>query len=175
MNNEAYPEVIKLGRPHALSGSIKAIPLFGLMENISELKVIFIGDGPSPLPYFIETIHDDGNQLLIKLEDINDKEKAAQLNGKMARVRQADFDSFFYDEQEAWNDFIGYEAFDTALGALGPIVDMTEMPAHWQAEIKLGEKRLLVPMHEDLIAKILKKKKQITFTLPPGFLDIFAS
>jgi ribosomal 30S subunit maturation factor RimM len=80
MNNEAYRDVIKLGRPHALSGMIKALPLFSTTDEISKLKVIFIGEGASPLPYFVESIQVEGDQLLIKLEDIESKESAALLN-----------------------------------------------------------------------------------------------
>lgn len=174
MKNEAYLSVIKLGRPHALSGQLKAHTLHPSLTSLSELKSLFIQQGRSYIPYFIQSIqilHE--NFLLLKLEEVDSKEDAQKLSGATAFLKEADFEKFFTEHEDNLDALEGFKAYDQKGEFLGLITEMVEMPGQTQAAIDRGGKEVLIPMHEDMILKILKRKKEVHFDLPEGYLDIF--
>ncbi len=56
---------------------------------------------------------------------------------------------------------------------LGEIVEVIEQPHQLLCKIILNSKEVLIPVHEDFLKKIDKKKRQIIVDLPEGLLEIY--
>ena len=56
---------------------------------------------------------------------------------------------------------------------LGEILEIIEMPHQILGRISVNGKDALIPLHEETLLKIDKKKKQVQVTLPNGLLDVF--
>jgi len=57
---------------------------------------------------------------------------------------------------------------------LGEILEVIEQPHQVLCRIDINGKEALIPVHEDFLQKIDKKKKQVHVELPDGLLDIYS-
>ena len=78
-------------------------------------------------------------------------------------------DEFSDDRYEKW---IGYTFIDEELGLIGKIEQILSLPGHFTALIMHDEKEVLIPLHESLIVRINKEKKELVFNLPSGLLNL---
>lgn len=169
-------EIGKCGKPHGLNGTIKCLIDERYLDDVLQAKAIFVGLGANPIPYFIESAR-EGNSFLVKLEDVNSKEDAETLAHKPIFLREEDLmekeeevaDEFSDNRYEKW---IGYTIIDEEVGLIGKIDQILSLPGHFTALIMHGEKEVLVPLHERLIVRINKEKKELIFNLPSGLLNL---
>jgi len=56
---------------------------------------------------------------------------------------------------------------------LGKILEVIEQPHQVLCRIDLNGKEALIPLHEETIVKIDKKKSQVVVELPEGLLEIY--
>ncbi|MGN6399847.1 MAG: ribosome maturation factor RimM, partial [Flavisolibacter sp.] len=57
--------------------------------------------------------------------------------------------------------------------SLGKILEVIEQPHQLLCRIDLNGKEALIPLHEETIIKIDKRKQQVIVSLPPGLLEIY--
>jgi 16S rRNA processing protein RimM len=58
---------------------------------------------------------------------------------------------------------------------LGKILEVIEQPHQLLCRIEVQGKEALIPLHEETILKIDKKKQQVIVELPEGLLEIYLS
>ncbi|MBU3715061.1 MAG: 16S rRNA processing protein RimM, partial [Ferruginibacter sp.] len=68
----------------------------------------------------------------------------------------------------------GYTLYDEE-HLIGEIIEVIEQPHQILCAILYKGKEALIPMHEENLLKIDKKKKQVIVQLPEGLLDIYTS
>ncbi len=57
---------------------------------------------------------------------------------------------------------------------LGEVIEVIEQPMQLLCKIMYKEVEALIPIHEESLVKIDKKKKQVHVALPEGLLDIYS-
>ena len=60
-----------------------------------------------------------------------------------------------------------------AKGEIGLIENVYEMPAHALAQVMVDSKEVLIPLMEESIVKVDKRKKEVTVNIPEGLMDIY--
>ncbi len=158
-------------KPHGLKGlvTVSAEPDADLLW--AELKLLYVEDQEALIPYFIESVSERPNNLVIKFEDISSVEEASKLKNhslflpKKDRPRRAAGD--FYDDE-----IIGFEVIDTAKGKLGKVEAIERAGSIRFIIVLYGKKEVMIPAQPPLVQSINKSKKKITVNLPEGFLDI---
>jgi 16S rRNA processing protein RimM len=169
-------ELIQLGsiyRPHGVKGmmKVKVDPLY--MDELLGLKAIFLQTKVGNLPYFIQSVEAISDDMaLLQLEDIDTKEKAAEL---VKAPLMAESEVLDIVTAEEWSDVVGYILFDKQMGIIGPIDHVLEMPQQVLAEVHYQGKDILVPLHDDLILEVDALEKKVIMNLPEGYFDIFSS
>jgi 16S rRNA processing protein RimM len=58
---------------------------------------------------------------------------------------------------------------------LGKILEIIEQPHQLLCRLEIEGKEVLIPLHEDTILKVDKKKQQVIVELPEGLLEIYLS
>lgn len=168
-------EIGKCAKPHGLDGTLKCQIDERYLDDVLQAKALFIGVGANPIPYFIESAR-EGNQFLVKLEEVNSREEAETLAHKPIFLREEDLLESEYVEDEfadnRYEKWIGYEIIDTEMGNIGKIEQILSLPGHFTAEINHNGKEILIPIHENLIVQINKEKKQLFLNLPDGLLNL---
>lgn len=160
-------------KPHGLKGELKVHIEDEYVDDFLEAEVIFIEIKGKQVPFFITEAR-EGNDMLVKLEDIDTKEAATDLSGRALFLREEDLIPLEKGE-ERYGDFtqyIGYHIEDTELGKIAEIEDVIEYPQQMLALLTYQDREILIPMHQAFIRSIQHDEKIIVMELPEGLLDL---
>lgn len=169
-----YLKIGKIKKPHGLNGELKAMIDERFFEDVNAVEAFFVELGSGKAPYFIESLR-GGNPLLLKFEDIDNKEDAALFTNKTIYLREEDVTL----SEEAINDtglefshLVGFVLEVEELGQVGEILRVDEFPQQEMATVAYEGKELLVPLLEQWIVSVDKAQKIVVMDLPEGLLDI---
>lgn len=180
IREEEIIEVGKFFKPHGLKGELNVTTIYdaGILEEgyplIVDIDGIFV-------PFYAEGVRPKGNfSSLVKLESIDDKDKAAALVNKKIYMLRKDV-ALYLDMEESEledeTDIVGYTLRDTEGNKIGKIVDIDDSTDNVLLCVRPDEsdepdEEILVPMHEDLIEAIDEELQEITMQLPEGLTGL---
>ena len=167
-----YHSIGKLVASYGLKGEIILLHSLGKKSSLKGLEVIFIElKKDELLPYFIESARiKSDNEIYLKLEGIDTKEKTFPLLQRHAWLPEADFSK--YAAKSSPISLLGFHIINDGTD-LGEILEVIEMPHQVLGRISINGKDALIPLHEETLIKIDKKNKRVNVTLPDGLLDVF--
>ena len=160
-------------KPHGLKGELKVQIEELYLDDFLEAEIIFLDMKGKKLPFFIESVR-EGNEILLKLEDVDSKEAADSLSSKEVFLRESDIVPLEEREMEPddFTQFIGYQIKDAELGLIGEIEDVMEYPQQMMAALTYQDREILIPMNTAFIKEIQKENKMIIMELPEGLLEL---
>ena len=139
------------------------------MKGLESLFIEFKKD--ELLPYFIVSAKiKNEEEIFLKLDGIDTKEAAQKLVQKQVWLTEEDFHK--YARSTAPISFLGYHIIDQGTD-LGEILEIIEQPHQLLCRIDLKGKEALIPVHQDTLIKIDKRRKQVIVELPDGLLEVF--
>lgn len=163
---------------HGVKGDLKIQVEDQYLEDLVKANAVFLEIKGKHVPYFIEDIR-SGNDLLLKLEEIDSKESAHSLTSKELFLQPhqilKDEDrelEIVSEEALIFDKYIGYTIIDGELGTVGKIEEVIDFPHQEMAVILQEEKEILIPLHQNLIEKTDAEKQCIYMNLPDGILDL---
>lgn len=167
-----YHSIGKLVATFGVKGEVVLQHHLGKKSSLKGLETIFIEVKKDELlPYFIqETRIKSDDELFVKIEGIDTKEAATKIMQKQVWLTQEDFDK--HAAKSAPIALLGYHIINEGTD-LGEVLEVIEMPHQVLCRIDLNGKEALIPVHENSLLKIDKKKKQVHVELPEGLLDIY--
>ena len=167
-----YRNIGKLVSTFGVKGEIILQHHLGKKTSLKNLETVFIEDKKDEmLPYFIEHANaKTDKEIYIKLEGISTKESAQKLLQKELWLTEEDF--LKHAGKSSPISFVGFHLIDNG-NDLGEIAEVIEQPHQVLCKIYIDGKEALIPIHEETLEKIDKKKKQLYVTLPEGLLDIY--
>jgi 16S rRNA processing protein RimM len=167
-----YNSIGKLVAAHGLQGELVLRHNLGKKTALKGLENIFIEEKKNEmLPYFIESCKiKSPEEVYIKLEGIASREAAQKLVQREVWLTETDFHK--YASKSAPISLLGYHMVDQGTD-LGEILEVIEHPHQVLCRIDLNGKEALIPVHEETLQKLDKKKKQVHVILPDGLLDIY--
>ncbi|AEW03257.1 16S rRNA processing protein RimM [Niastella koreensis GR20-10] len=168
-----YNSIGKIVATFGVKGEVVLQHQLGKKTSLKGLESVFIEEKKDEmLPYFLEgaRIKND-DELFLKFEGINTKEAAHKLMQKRVWLPQEEFEK--YVSKSAPIMLLGYHIINEGTD-LGEILEIIEQPHQLLCRIDLKGKEALIPVHEDFLLKIDKKKKQVHVELPEGLLDIYS-
>src|SRR4051794_29474123 len=169
-----YFNIGKIVGSHGLSGEVVLQHALGKKTDLKGLQTIFVEERKeSFLPYFVEsTAAKNNEQVYIKLEGFNTKESARRLNQKEVWLLKDDFEKF--TAKTAAIALLGYMMIEEGK-EIGEIIEVIQQPLQVLCKVIYQGNEALIPLHEESLEKIDKKKKQVHVKLPDGLLDIYTS
>jgi 16S rRNA processing protein RimM len=172
MNSENYFELGYIIKPHGLAGEVQVYIESETPEEYSELESVFVEINKKLIPFFIDSISINRKKAIVKFEDVDSVENAADFSGKKlflpaVALPELEEDQFYY------HDIIGYTVVDAEKGPLGPIREVYENPGHDLLGIEYQGKEVLIPIVDDFITKVDHQEKKMLVKLPEGLLDIY--
>ncbi len=125
----------------------------------------------SLIPYFIESITArNESEVLVKLEGIDTPEAARRLSRKNVYLTEEVFNSL--TDIAAPISLVGYTIVENKKN-LGEVVEVIEQPHQLLCKIIMQEKEVLIPLHEQSLLEIDRRKHLIYVQLPDGLLEVF--
>jgi 16S rRNA processing protein RimM len=141
----------------------------GVQLDYDELSFLLLGENNgAPVPWFVESIAEEKDNLIVKFEDIDTSDAAKKLTGKDVHC-----DASALIEDEA-HYFIGFTVEDEKAGVLGEIKSIEEYPGQLiMSVIHPSGKEILLPLTENFLKTVLKEEKKIIYSAPEGLLDVY--
>jgi 16S rRNA processing protein RimM len=167
-----YFKIGKLVTTFGLKGEVVLKHNLGKKTSLKGLPAIFIEERKeSFIPWFVESTKiKSEEEIYVKLESINTREQAIKLTQKEVWLPEGDFKKF--SSKSSPINLLGYEIVEENK-SLGKILEVIEQPHQLLCRIDLNGKEALIPLHEETIIKLDKKKQQVIVSLPPGLLEIY--
>jgi 16S rRNA processing protein RimM len=167
-----YFKIGKLVASFGLKGELILKHSLGKKTSLKGLKTFFIEEKKeSFLPWFLEATRiKNEEEIYIKLDGVDTKEQAAKLTQKEVWLPEEDFKK--YSAGSAPISLLGFDVVEEGK-ILGRILEVIEQPHQVLCRVQIGEKEAYIPLHEETILKIDRKKSQVTVALPPGLLEIY--
>jgi 16S rRNA processing protein RimM len=168
-----YHSIGKIVATFGVKGEVVLHHQLGKKTSLNGLETIFIEEKKDEmLPFFLEGARiKNEEELFLKFEGINTKEAAHRLMQKKVWLPQEEFEK--YVSKSAPIMLLGFHIINEGTD-LGEILEIIEQPHQLLCRIDLKGKEALIPVHEDFLLKIDKKKKQVHVELPEGLLDIYS-
>ena len=123
-------------------------------------------------PLFVEKLEMNREESgFVHFEEFKDRNQAILHSNLDIYLSEQDAEKYFDEDESDLEFLIGYTAFDNET-QFGTIIAIDEMPMQTFAVVENGEKEHLIPLVDDFVIDIIKKKKHIIFDLPEGLLDL---
>ena len=167
-----YFKIGKIVGASGLKGELILVHNLGKKTSLKGLVALFVEERKTSfIPYFLESTRiKTESEIYIKLQDINSRESAIKLAQKEVWLTEADFKKF--SAKSSPINFLGYEILEGEQ-VLGKILEVIEQPHQILCRIEINQKEAFIPLHEDTLVRIDKKKSQVIVALPEGLLEIY--
>jgi 16S rRNA processing protein RimM len=167
-----YNSIGKLVASFGVKGDLILEHQLGKKTSLKGLEALFVEVVKDEmLPYFIQSAKiKSETEIYLKLEGVDTKEAAQKLRQKEVWLTEDDFHT--YAAKSAMVSLLGYHLIDDGIDR-GAILEIIEQPHQMLARIDLEGKEALIPLHEQTLEKIDKRKKQVHVVLPDGLLDVY--
>ena len=145
----------------------------GKKTALKGVETIFIEDKKDELlPYFVENIKiKSADELYVKIEGISTKESAHKLVQKQVWLIEEEFHK--HAGKSAPISLLGFHIVHDGED-IGEILEVIEQPQQLLCRIDWKGKEALIPIHEETLLQVDKKKKIVEVKLPAGLLDVFS-
>jgi 16S rRNA processing protein RimM len=168
--SDSYTSVGILRKPHGLSGAFS----FMLTRELKSLKKypthFFLEVKGTFIPYFISKVDfKDIFSGYMSFEDVSKVEDAKALVNSELYLDEKTVSTFFKKAADEYDFLIGYTAYDKET-ELGLVTGILSHPAQILAEINVNGNEVLIPIVDDLVIEIDKRKKKIVFDVPEGLV-----
>jgi 16S rRNA processing protein RimM len=145
--------------------------IFSLDSNreLIPQEPVFLLIGGKPVPFFISSAQErTSKEWIVELEDVTDQAKAQKLCG--LEVAFAEYKES--PEDDPFADLKGYAVIDKALGHIGIVAHVMQLPMHDLLVIENKGKEILIPIVGEIIQKVNTRRKEIKVIAPPGLIDL---
>jgi 16S rRNA processing protein RimM len=142
-------------------------------ENYHNLESVYLDLHGERIPFFIASVElKHHRKAVVQFQDFDSLEDAESLQGlemylPITELPPLKGNQFYYHEIK------GFQVIDQHHGNIGVIDDILELPLQSLFQIRLGEKEILIPVVDEIIQKIDRKKKTLMIEAPPGLIEIY--
>ena len=170
-----YSLIGKIAGTHGLDGKVVLRHHLNDSKKLTQLSHIFIElHKQSYIPFFIEEKKVlNGDELLFRLDEVQQMEQAKALSGKSVYIEKELFQKLY--PSAVHEGMEGFMIFDKQAGNIGTIISLMETPGQVLASVQYKGKEALIPLIDATIVGIDPLRKIIEVQLPDGLLDIYTT
>ncbi len=144
-----------------------------ILSQIKKLESVYLKINENLVPFFIELLQPrPKGQAMVKFLDVDSTEDASQLSGceifiPIAMLPKQKGSQLFSFEIE------GFTVMDANRGETGKVTAVLEMPQQALLAIDYDGKEILIPIVDEIVKKIDRKKKVIHIEAPEGLIELY--
>ena len=106
----------------------------------------------------------------VRFEGVDSKQTAEELVGRFCLVRKADLPEGF--EDMAGVPLAGFTVVDEALGVLGTVDRLVEMPAQSLLAVASEEGEVLIPVVDEFVRGVDEESRTVTVSVPASLVEL---
>lgn len=173
LNLDDYFFLGKITKPHGLDGRVNAWFDVDNPSIYGNIEMVFVEIDNNLIPYFVKSMKLLNNKAIIDFQDVDNSRDAEILLQKdiylpASMLPKKTGNSFYFHE------ISGFELIDELRGRVGIIKIVLDYPNQALLQVFTDDDiEVLIPINDDIIKKVDRKKKQIIVHSPEGLLDIY--
>lgn len=173
MNKDDFYYLGKILKTHGNKGQVLVHLDVDDPENYQKLESVYLDLHGERIPFFIASLELKHNRKAVaKFQDFDNLEDAESLQGlemylPITGLPSLKGNRFYYHE------IIGFQVVDQNHGNIGMIDDILELPHQSLFQIRHGEKEILIPVVDEIIQKVDRRKKLLMIEAPAGLIEIY--
>ncbi len=169
-------QCFKLGhieRTLGYDGSVLAFFDVDDCKPYARMDAVFLEMDGQLVPFTVASLQPHGrNKFALRFEGIEDSAAALKLKGVRLflpeQLRPPLKKGQFY-----YHELVDCRVEDEALGALGTINGIVDLPHQTLATMEFQGKEVLIPVHQDIVKNLDREQKKVSTRLPDGLLDVY--
>lgn len=151
----------KISNPHGIKGWVKVISFTDPIENILSYKQWIISDKETEKTYYLEDSRVQGNKIVIKLENVNDRNDADLLKNLQIQVNRSDLPDLDQNSYY-WEDLVDFNVIDIKGNHVGKVDSLFRTGSNdVLVIIDETKERLLVPFIMEEVIKYVDLAKEL--------------
>ena len=151
----------KISNPHGIKGWVKVISFTDPIENILSYKQWIISDKETEKTYYLEDSRVQGNKIVIKLENVNDRNDAVLLKNLQIQVNRSDLPELDQNSYY-WEDLVDFNVIDIKGNHVGKVDSLFRTGSNdVLVIIDETKERLLVPFIMEEVIKYVDLAKEL--------------
>jgi len=173
MNKDDFYYLGNITKPFGSKGQVVAYLDVDEPLQYKKLESVYLDLDGEWVPFFIEEIEfQSGSKVLFHFEGVNTSQDAAVYTGRkmylpLTYLPPLKGKKFYYHEVK------GFIVIDKVKGNIGTLVKVIDLPRQCLLQIAFGEKEILVPLLDEIILKVDRKKKELYICAPDGLIDFY--
>jgi 16S rRNA processing protein RimM len=173
MNKADFYYLGKISKPFGNKGQLVVFLDVDDPGNYSNLESVFLDLDGEWVPFLITDVEiQSGRKALFRFEDVNTTSEAAPYTGRdmylpLKSLPPLKGKKFYYHEVE------GFAVIDAVHGNIGKLIRVMDLPRQVLLQVQHGEKEILIPLVDEVIQKVDRKKKELHILAPEGLIDIY--
>ena len=157
-------------KAHGYKGYVNLYNETNITINTSEIKIAYLEEDNTLIPFFIEDIRLKKPKILIvKFEDVNKQNEVEKILRK----------NVYFDKKlipnnqiETNQKIIGFVTIDKNLGKIGVVKEIDKTTKQKLIKVKNKTQEFFIPFHKNFIKKINLKQQVIEVDIPRDLLSL---
>ena len=173
MNKDDYFYLGKVVKTHGSKGHLLVFLDVDDPDRYSNVETIFIGIDNDRIPYFVDEFElKQKNTAVIGFEDVETADDARLFVGRemylpSGMLPQLKGKKFYYHE------IIGFTVIDKNRGNIGTVKSILDFPQQSLMQVIFGTKEILIPMIDQVLLKVDRKRQELHITAPEGLIELY--
>ncbi len=173
MNKDDFYFLGKILKTHGNKGQVLIHLDVDDSETYHNLESVYLDLHGERIPFFISSLElKHSRKAVVKFQDFDTLEDAESLQGLEMYLPITELPSL-KGNQFYYHEIVGFQVIDLNHGDIGVVDTILELPHQSLFQIRHGEKEILVPVVDEIIQKVDRKKKILTIEAPPGLIEIY--
>lgn len=162
-----YLSVGKITSAYGVNGEVKVYPLTDHLDRFYDLDYVYIFEETGKISLNVETVRFIKNLVIVKFKEINDRNEAEKLKGKLIKITR-DNAVKLDDDEYFIKDLLNMKVYTDDQKELGILKDVLKTGANDVYVVKTDERDILIPAIKDVIKKVDIKERKMTVHLLEG-------
>ena len=172
LQQDDFIQIGSVSKPHGVHGELNLVVLDQFMLTSLEPNFFFIMLNGGLVPFKSNGVRRKSQQtFIVDLEDCKSEAKAKNLVHCEVFIDPKDLCED--EENTAPSALVGYKVTDVRFGYVGVIEQIMEIAKNPLFQIDSSGKEVLIPIVEEFIVKVDKKKREITLNSPEGLIEMY--
>ena len=172
MNKSECQLIGTLVKTHGYKGEYTLVSDHFLNDEIEDWESVLLEIEGLLVPFFINSIRiNNDTSAIIGFEGTEKPETAKEYVGckvfqELKRIETPE------ENHLAPNILIGYKVIDHIKGEIGVIDDVLDYNQNLLLQIMNGKQEILIPATDEIIVKVIHKKKELHIIAPEGLIEL---
>ena len=168
LKREDFTLLGKFLKPHGTKGEISLQSDGFTLDDSCDFVACDI-DGIL-VPFFFESMRTKNHDtFIVKIERMESAEEVRYLTNRNAYIPREWAEE---SDELTWSYFQGFTATDSTAGVIGIITDVDDSTINTLFVVEKNGEEILIPAQEEFITGIDHDKREITFDLPEGLVNL---